>query len=339
LKIKSTARMLGVATVALLALTGCTAADAPKEVGAAEEVEIRLSLNQTEQHPNFLALTSFADEVRDKTDGRIDIQIFPNAVLGAQQETVQMVGSGTVGAASISGTQMNNLNKDFAVLDMPLVFDNEEHQMKTINDPAITGELFTSLESSNNLTIIGAYTQGARSVYNSERAVETPADLNGLKVRVQESEMHISMLTAMGGSPSPMSFGEVYTALQSGVIDGAENNSVSYVTEHHYEVAPYFSYTRHLIGADFLVLNSKVFNDLSDADQEIVRAAFLNSVTEFMSIWDAQSAEAVKTAEEAGSTFNEVDPDAFRSVLEPLVDGVLDSDAKRALYDAIRAAA
>lgn len=339
MKIKSTARLLGITTVALLALTGCAGTTPSEGDGAAETVEIRLSLNQTEEHPNYLALTSFADEVREKTDGRVDVQIFPNAVLGAQQESVQLVGSGAVDAASISGTQMNNLNEDFAVLDMPLVFDSEAHQMKAINDPAITGDLFKSLESSNKLTIVGAYTQGARSVYNSQNPVETPADLAGVKVRVQESELHVSMLTAMGGSPAPMAFGEVYTALQSGVIDGAENNSVSYVTEKHYEVAPYFSYTRHLIGADFLVLNSDVFNSLSDEDQQIVSTAFLNSVDEFMSIWDAQSAEAVKTAEAAGSTFNEVDADAFRAVLEPMVDDVLDTDDKKALYDAIRAAA
>ena len=339
MKIKSIARLLGVTTVALLALSGCSAGAQPEGGGAEESVKIRLSLNQTEEHPNFLALTSFADEVRDKTDGRIDVQIFANAVLGDQQESVQQVGDGVIGAASISGTQMNNLNEDFAVLDMPLIFDSEAHQMKAINDPAITGDLFTSLESSNGLTILGAYTQGARSVYNSKHPVETPADLAGLKVRVQESKLHVAMLTAMGGSPAPMAFGEVFTGLQSGVIDGAENNSVSYVTESHYEVAPFFSYTRHLIGADFLVLNSEVFNGLSDSDQEIMSTAFLNSVDEFMSIWDAQSAEAVKTAEAAGATFNEVDSDSFRAVLEPMVEDVLDTDTKKAIYDAIRAAA
>lgn len=338
-KITSPVRLLSVTAVALLALTGCTTAAEPTGDGKAESVEIRLSLNQTEEHPNFLALSSFADEVRDKTDGRIDVQIFANAVLGDQQESVQQVGDGVIGAASISGTQMNNLNEDFAVLDMPLIFDSEAHQMKAINDPAITGELFTSLESSNGLTIIGAYTQGARSVYNSKKPIKTPADLAGLKVRVQESKLHVSMITAMGGSPAPMAFGEVFTGLQSGVIDGAENNSVSYVTESHYEVAPYFSYTRHLIGADFLVLNSKVFNGLSDADQKIVTTAFLNSVDEFMSIWDSKSADAVKTAEAAGAKFNEVDSDAFRTVLEPMVDEVVNSDVKRAIYDAIRAAA
>ncbi|WP_430868919.1 TRAP transporter substrate-binding protein [Demequina aurantiaca] len=321
----------------VLFLGACSGGSAdPVASSDSEGEEIKLSINQTEDHPGFIALTSFADDVRADTDGRVNFQVYPNGVLGEQQESVQLVSNGSVGAASISGPQMVNVNDDFAVLDMPLVFDSEEHQMATINDPEITGELFDSLSDSNSLVVLGAYTQGARSLYNSRGPVVVPEDMDELKVRVQESETHIDMINAMGGTATPMAFSEVYTALQSGVIDGAENNAVSYFTQKHYEVAPFFSFTNHLIGSDFIVVNAELLDSMSEADRAVVNEDFLASVDTFVDIWDEQQADAIKQTEEAGAQFNEVDADAFRAVLQPVVDESLQTDSQRALYEAIR---
>ncbi|MGP6586447.1 TRAP transporter substrate-binding protein DctP, partial [Klebsiella pneumoniae] len=128
-----------------------------------------------------------------------------------------------------------------------------EHQMSVVGDDAITGDLYASLEE-QNLTVLGGFTQGTRSIYNGDRAIETPSDMDGMKIRVQESDVQLKMIELMGGSPTPMAFGEVYTALQSGVIDGAENNEVSYLTQKHNEVATYYSNTNHLVGIDYVII-------------------------------------------------------------------------------------
>lgn len=141
--------------------------------------------------------------------------------------------------------------------------------MALINDPEIVGDVYASLEESNNFTVIGGITQGGRHFYTKE-AVQTPEDLAGKKIRVQESPVFIAMMEALGASPTPMAYGEVYTGLQSGVIDGAENNEVSYFTQKHFEVAPYFSYSNHLVGADFLIANTPTLDSMSEED----RAAF-----------------------------------------------------------------
>src|SRR5690606_19634570 len=116
-----------------------------------------------------------------------------------------------------------------------------------VHDPEIVGDLYASLEGSNDLTVMGGFTQGSRHVY-VKNEISSLADLDGVKIRVQESELNLAMIRALGGSPTPMAFGEVYTALQSGVLDGAENNEVSYYTQNHYEVAPFFTNTNHLVG-------------------------------------------------------------------------------------------
>ncbi|MEE6274111.1 TRAP transporter substrate-binding protein [Georgenia sp. MJ206] len=327
---------LGVASLLLAACGGPSDEPADGASGTGDGREIPLSLNQTEEHPNFLALSEFAENVAERTEGRVNIRVFPNAVLGEQQESVQLVGDGSVGMASISAPQMVNLNEDFMVLDMPLVFDSEEHQMATINDMEIVGELYSSLADSQSLTVLGAYTQGARSVYNSRGPIETPEDLAGLKVRVQESPLHIAMIQAMGGTPTPMPFSEVYTALQGGVIDAAENNAPSYLTQRHYETAPYFSYTNHLIGADFLVVNSELLASFSEEDRAVVEEEFAASVETFMSIWQEQVAAAIEETTAAGAQYNEVDAEAFREVLQPVVDDALETETQRELFEAIR---
>ena len=148
------------------------------------------------------------------------------------------------------------MNDDFVVFSLPTVFDSIEHQMSVLSDDEVVGDVYASLEESDSITVVGGLTQGARSIYLKDKIAETPADLAGKKIRVQESPVFISMINALGASPTPMAFSEVYTGLQGGVIDGAENNEISYFTQKHYEVAPFFSYTRHLIGADFLISNT-----------------------------------------------------------------------------------
>ena len=246
--------------------TGTTGDDGKSDTGASTGKKMRLALNQTEEHPSYIALDHFNDYLEENTDGW-GIDVFPNETLGAQAEALQLVSDGSVDMAIVSGPQLENLNPDFTVFNLPKVFDGVEHQMSVVNNPEITSDLYSSLEDGQKITVLGGFTQGARSIYTSFGPVKTPADMNGKKLRVQESKLNIAMAEALGASATPMAYGELYTGLQSGVVDAAENNEVSYFTQKHFEVAPYWSSTKHLVGLDYLIINSDVLAEMSEDDR------------------------------------------------------------------------
>ena len=335
---------LSTATAAVLVLAACSggATDAGSTGEPAQDVApttMKLALNQTEDHPSFIALEAFGERLTEETDGRWNIEVFPNSTLGDQAEYLQSVGDGVIDLAIVSAPQLENLSKDFVVFSLPTVFDSIEHQMEVLSDPEVTGEVYTSLEESNNITVVGGLTQGARSVYTKEAAAETPDDLAGKKIRVQESPVFIEMINALGASPTPMAFSEVYTGLQSGVIDGAENNEVSYFTQKHFEVAPYFSYTRHLIGADFLISNSDTLSEMSEDDRAAFDEAWTQTWEQHTDLWGTATEDAIAGAEAGGATFVEVDSEEYVDALNPLLDEFITTDTQQTLYDAIRASA
>lgn len=304
--------------------------------GSAGGKTLRLALNQTEEHPSYVALDNFGNRLAEGTEDRWDIQVFPNETLGAQQEAIQMVSNGSVDMAIVSGTQLENLNKDFLVFNMPLAFNSIENQMKVIQDEAIVGDLFTSLEGSQKITVLGGFTQGTRSVYTKDAPVTTPADLNGKKLRVQESDLHIAMAEAMGASATPLAYGEVYTGLNSGVIDAAENNEVSYFTQKHFEVAPYFSRTEHLIGLDYLIINTDTLSQMSAEDRAAFDKEWAAAMEEHTGLWAESTQKAIADAEAGGAKFSEVDKEAFRSALQPLQDRFLTTDTQKTLWQKVQ---
>lgn len=328
-------RLIAVGTALVLALSGCSSgASGNPEKGKT----LVLSLNQAESHPSYIALADFGERLSSATDGRWDVRVYPNETLGAQQEVIQLVSDGAVDMTIASGTQLENLNAEFGVLNLPTVFASIDHQMDVLGNPDIVGELFSSLEESKRLTVLGGFTQGDRNVYTVRGPIVEPSDLKGMKIRVQESDVHIKMVNAMGASATPMSYGEVYTALQSGVLDGAENNLISYITQHHNEVAKYYAFTRHLVGLDYMLINSDIYHDMTDADRAIFDEEWAQTMVEHTKLWKEQTEVAQKQAEEHGTMFNEVDQDAFAAALAPVVEGALTSPGDRALYDKIQEA-
>ncbi len=320
-------------------MAGATAGCGGGSTGAAgEKTILRLALNQTEKHPSYVALSSFSERLEKSTNGRYTIDIFPNEVLGAQQEILNLMRNGIVDLAIISGTQLENINRDFQVFNLPAVFDSVEHQTKVINDPAITGGLFRSLEESNRLTVLGGFTQGERNLY-TKTAVNTPADLAGKKIRVQESPVMLATIDAMGGSATPMAYGEVYTAMQSGVLDGAENNEVSYFTQKHFEVAPYYTYTKHLVGLDYMVSNTDSLAKMSPEDRATFDREWTATYHEFNDLWATATQEAIDGATKGGATFARIDTAPFDAKLKPVAESFLRSDVQKEIYAQTRKAA
>ncbi|GAA4965391.1 TRAP transporter substrate-binding protein [Kineococcus glutinatus] len=333
---------------AALALTGCsagsgrtttdTAPGAGDSTAAEADTVFKLAFNQADTHPQAVALDAMGERIKERTDGAYDVDVFPNETLGAQKETIELVQAGTIQFAMVASPLMENYNPDFVVFNLPFVFDSQEHQRRTTNDPEIVSELYSSLED-HNLRVLAGFHGGVRSMYNSDGPITTPADMAGKKIRVIESDTNLEMIRLMGGNGTPMGMGEVYTAIQSGVIDGAENNELTYANSKHAEVAKFYSYTKHLMLPDYLITNPTVLETLPADVRTIFEEEIAKAVEEEGALWETEIVKAKEAAEAAGATFNEVDKAAFDAAIEPLTEAKLTNDFVRGIHEQVRAAA
>lgn len=297
----------------------------------------RLAFNQTEEHPQYLAAVQLGEDLYEATDGRYGIEVYANELLGTQADVVNNVSDGSVEMMYIGGPVMESFNEDFIVFNLPYMFASQEAQAAVFADEAVTGELFHSIEDSKNITVMAALFAGVRNVYNSSHPVVEPADLAGLKVRVQQSDSQVRMIELMGAVASPMGQGEVYTALQSNVLDGAENNETVFNSLNHDEVATYYSYTRHLMIPDYLLMNTDILAQMSDEDraafEELIPSLVENANTGFLDFIETSR----QASEDKGAVFNDdVNVDAFRELVTPLVEESINNPVRQALFDAVQ---
>lgn len=297
----------------------------------------RLAFNQTEEHPQYIAAVELGEALYEATDGRYGIEVYANELLGTQADVVNNVSEGSVEMMYIGGPVMESFNEDFIVFNLPYVFDSQEAQAAVFADAEVTGELFSSIEESQNITVLAALFAGVRNVYNAERPIVEPEDLDGLKLRVQQSDSQVRMIELMGAVASPMGQGEVYTALQSGVLDGAENNETVFNALNHDEVATYYSYTRHLMIPDYLLMNTDILAEMSDEDRE----AFLGLIPDLVESANTGFLDYIETSrtasEDRGAEFNDdVNIPAFQERVAPLVEESINNPVRQDLFDAIQ---
>ncbi len=307
---------------------------------AADAVVLKLAFNQSENHPQYKALAEMGEKLKEQTNGKYVIEIHPNELLGSQKDAFELVQNGSVQMAMVANSIVENVNKDFAVLGLPYIYDSQEHQKKVFTSDALD-QLFADTSAANNgFDVLTAFTAGARSVY-TDKPIHTTADLKGYKIRVMESPTCISMLNYMGGVGTPMSQGEVYTAIQQGTINGGENNEITYADLKHYEVAPYFSYTQHMMVPDLLIINTDIHTAMPDDVKEIFSKLVDETTEREFQLWNEQIDAAKKTAVDGGATFVEdVDIKPFQEAVKPLHDEVsATSENAKKLYDAVRALA
>ncbi len=324
-----------IAGAAAITLAACSGGPGEAEQN---KTTFRVAFNQTEQHPHYKAAVEFGKKLEKATDGRYGVEVFANETLGGQSEVVQQVSDGTVEMLYVGAPIMETFNQDFIVFNLPYVFDSQEAQAAVLYDEEIIGELWSSIEESKHITVLTALHSGTRNVY-ANKVINTPADMAGLKIRVQQSDSQVAMIGLMGGSASPMNFGEVYTALQSRVIDGAENNETVYNAVKHDEVARVYNYTKHLMLPDYLLMSTRALDAMSEAD----RAAFLDLIPELAEEADKGFVEFVAESrarsEAIGATFNEdVDVAAFKAAVEPLTKQSINNPVRQKLYDAVQKA-
>lgn len=325
-----------VAGLTVLALGACSGGAATP--GAAEKTTFRLAFNQTEQHPQFIAAQNLGKKLSEKTQGRYTIEVYANEQLGTQADVVQQVSDGTVEMMYIGGPVMESFNKDFIVFNLPYMFDSPEAQAAVFSDEAVMGDLKKSIEGSKKITVLSALHAGVRNVY-AKKAITKPEDLGGVKIRVQQSDSQVKMIGLMGGVASPMGQGEVYTALQSGVLDGAENNETVYNALKHDEVAKFYSYTKHLMIPDYLLMSSQALEKMPEADRKALLELIPDTVEEANTGF-VKFVEESKTKSKANkATFvDNVDTAAFKTKVEPLVKESINNPVRQALYDAVQKA-
>ncbi len=283
-------------------------------------------------YPTVEAVIYMGKLVEERTKGRIKIQEFNNAVLGGEKDTIEQTQFGVIDFNRVSTAQFNNVVPATQVYGLPFLFRSVEHMRKTVDGP-IGDEILAAFEA-KGLIALCYYDSGARSFY-TKKPIAKLADMKGMKIRVQQSDMWVAMMQAFGANPTPMAFGEVYSAIQTGVVDGAENNWPSYESSRHFEVAKYYTLTEHSLQPEVLVMSKKSYDKLSADDQKLIRQAAKESVVKMRELWDAREKSSEAKVRAAGSVVSSVDKAEFVAAMKPVYDKYVTDDAMKKLVERI----
>ncbi len=301
----------------------------------AQEITLKSSDTHPDGYPTVEAVKYMGELINERTDGRIAIEVYHSAQLGEEKDTIEQTRAGVIDLNRVSMGPFNGLVPETRVVSLPYIFRSVDHMHKVM-DGEIGEEILAGFEP-HGLIGLAYYDGGARSFYNSSKPVESLADLQGMKFRVMQSDIFVDMVNALGANATPMPYGEVYSAIETGVIDGAENNFPSYESAKHSEVAKYFSLDEHLIVPEVLVMAKSSWDKLSPEDQAIVKQAAKDSVAKQRELWEAREVASRKMVEEAGSTVTTPDKQPFIDAMGPVYEKHVTDDKLKDLVERIRA--
>lgn len=287
-------------------------------------------------YPGSVAMEKFGELLAERTEGRYTGSVFHNGQLGDQRFAVEQFALDGIDFAVFSGGSLGDFANEVNIVSMPYVFRSAEHMFAVV-DGEIGERLSEALEP-HNMVALAWYTGGARSFYTVGKPINTPADLEGLKIRVPDAEIFVSTVEALGANATPLAFGEVYTALQTGVIDGAENNAPSFESTRHYEVAKFYSLDEHLMVPEALVVSKTLWDSLSPEDQKIFRDAARESAELQRALWEEREKKSNAVLAEAGVKVNSVeDKQPFIDAMAPVYEKLVNTDELRQLLADIQA--
>lgn len=334
------------ALVMVLSLCACGQSAAPAATAApdaegepvpADTKVLKCAFNQTITNPEAQTLQWIGEKLLEATDGRYTIEVYPDAQLGDQAQTLEQVVMGTLDMALVANSIVETYCSDFAMLGTPYVYDSIEHQQKVFESGKLA-DLYAETEA-QGFTILSNYSLGARNLYTRDKAVVTPEDCKGMKIRVMGSDTCIKMMNLMNGGTDgvAMAQGDVYSAIQTGTLDGAENNIITYVDLVQYEVAPYYNLTGHLMIPDELCIANDVLASMSEEDQAALKDICNQSIAYMFDLCAELRADYEAKAVEQGVTITESDVAAFQAVCAPLIEDVAGrNDMTAAVYEAIK---
>ena len=303
---------------------------------SAQEMILRSSDTHPDGYPTVEAVKYMGELLERYTDGKIGIEVAHSAQLGEEADTIEQTRFGAIDLNRISLGPFNGLIPETRIPSLPYIFRSEQH-MRTVMDGPIGDEILAAFED-YDLIGLAFYDGGSRSFYNSQRPITQLSDLEGLKFRVMQSDIFVDMVKALGADAVPMPYGEVYSAIQTGVIDGAENNPPSYDTSGHYEVAGYYTLDQHLIVPEVLVMSKMTWDKLSADEQEAVKKAAKNSVAYERGAWDAKVLQSSqKVASEGSEILSEIDKQPFIDAMAPVYEKYVDTPELQDLVARIQA--
>ncbi len=296
------------------------------------KIVLKLAEVHPQGYPTELGDEEFARLVGERTNGRIKVEVYPGAQLGDEKTAIEQVQIGALAFTRVSSAPMAQFVKKLNVFSLPYIFDSKEHMWAFLNGPMGT-KMLDDLSGSGFIGL-AYYDGGARSFYTT-KPVKSVADLKGMKIRVMQNEASVQTMRAFGASATPMVYGQVFSALQTGVIDGAENNAPSYLTASHYQVAKYYILDGHQRIPEVLVMSKTVFDGLSKEDQALIKKAAADSVKKQRELWDKFESEALAKVKAGGSQVLEVkDPTPFQYAVKPVIE-----DARKDYGDVLKAIA
>jgi tripartite ATP-independent transporter DctP family solute receptor len=268
-------------------------------------------------YPNTVALDKFVDLLKEKSGGKMTLKMYHGGTLGSQPDAIEQVRLGGLELANFSLGPLGPIVPEANVVSLPFIFKDTDHVWRVLDGKA--GDMINAGLAKKGLVSLAWFDGGSRCFYNSKKPIKTPADVKGLKVRVMNNDLYSGMISALGGNPSPMAFSEVYQSLKTGVVDGAENNWPSYESTGHYEVAPYYSNSQHLIIPETLCINVKVYNALSKDEQMILKEAAQEAAVLQRELWKKREKASEEKVLAGGAKFNDIpDKSAFQAAMKPV---------------------
>lgn len=292
----------------------------PSQAHAQAKITLRAADIQPENYPTVVGLKAMADYLKKTSNGRIELQVFSGGQLGDERSTIEQTKLGVLDIVRVSSAPIAQAYAPMGVYSLPFLFRDSTHQWKVLNG-AVGKELLAGLEGAGFIGL-AYYDSGTRSFYTTKKPIRTPADLKGLRIRTQQNEVVLDMMSALQARPVPLSMGEVYSSLQTSAIDGAENNYPSYGPSgaRHFEVARYYSLTEHNSVPEVVMMSKVRWDKLSPADQRLIRVAAAQSVAVERKAWNALSAESRAAIQKAGVIITKVDRSAFQKAMAPVYD-------------------
>jgi tripartite ATP-independent transporter DctP family solute receptor len=286
-------------------------------------------------YPTTKAVEYMGQLLKERSGGKLGVKVFPNGALGQERDTIEQLKIGGLDMMRINVAPLNNIVPETIVPALPFIFRSEEH-MHTVLDGPIGDEILAAMESQGMIGL-AFYDSGARSMY-ATKPIKTLADLQHSKVRVQQSDLFVSMIEALGANPTPMPYGEVYTALKTGIIDAAENNYPSYESSRHFEAAQFYSLTEHSMAPEVLVFSKPIWDRLKPEDQAMVRQAAKDSVPHMRKLWDEREAKSRQTVEAGGAKIGQIeDKQAWTDAMKPVYEKFASTPELQSLVQRVQA--
>ena len=311
----------------LSALPVLAAGNGEAKLFTATDVHVR-------DYPTVQAVNWIGEELERQTGGRLRLRMFHSGQLGREAEAIDMARFNVIGITRVYSGALNNAFPLTQALCLPYVFDSVAHLRQTL-DGDVGAEVLRGFEA-RGLVGLAIYDSGARCFYNTQRALNTPADIHGLKIRVPGSDIFIQLIRLLGANPTPLSLGEAFSALETRLIDGAENNIRSFHSSRHFEAAGFWSQTEHSYAPDVLLMSRKSFDSLSPSDRQRVLEVSRQSVAVMRKLWDESESTARQAVSDYGVEMNTVDLPAFQRAAEPLLKQYRNNPAIDSLYRRIR---